>query len=204
LPGFKNFVTGNTLPETDLDDFLAAQVVMRYASAAARDADAVLTAAIREGMVAYLVDTDVLAYYNGTAWVEFFRGTAFSSSDPILNQSANVTYTKQRTGYIKWGRLVHYDFYLDATSAGTVGTDISIELPYATVANQVGGVIGTGFIYDASTTTLHTCELVATSTTFAKFLPQNNVAFSYLGNGVALTLASGDTVRGRATYESAT
>jgi hypothetical protein len=72
MAGFREFVTGEVLTAANVDDFLAKQVVQKYADAAARDA-ALGTAvaggnALREGMVAYLDDTDEVIKYDGSAW----------------------------------------------------------------------------------------------------------------------------------------
>lgn len=72
MAGFREFVTGEVLTAANVDDFLAKQAVMKFADAAARDA-ALGTAvaggnALREGMVAYLDDTDEVQFYDGTAW----------------------------------------------------------------------------------------------------------------------------------------
>jgi hypothetical protein len=69
--GFKEFTTGDVLTAADANGYLASQVVMVFASAAAR------TSAItspQEGMVSYLKDTNATEYYSGSAWVAI--GTA--------------------------------------------------------------------------------------------------------------------------------
>jgi len=72
MAGFREFVTGEVLTAANVDDFLAKQAVMKFADAAARDS-ALGTAvaggnALREGMVAYLDDTDEVIKYDGTDW----------------------------------------------------------------------------------------------------------------------------------------
>jgi hypothetical protein len=72
MAGFREFVTGEVLTAANVDDFLAKQAVMKFADAAARDT-ALGTAvasgnALREGMVAYLDDTDEVIKYDGTDW----------------------------------------------------------------------------------------------------------------------------------------
>jgi len=52
---------------------------MFYATAAARDADTALTAALTEGMFCFLADTNITAYYNGTAWVPLFQNQVLTS-----------------------------------------------------------------------------------------------------------------------------
>jgi hypothetical protein len=64
--GYKEFTTGDVLTAADANGYLASQVVMVFASAAAR------TSAItspQEGMISYLKDTNSTEYYSGSAWV---------------------------------------------------------------------------------------------------------------------------------------
>ena len=64
--GYKEFTTGDVLTAADANGYLASQVVMVFASAAAR------TSAItspQEGMISYLKDTNATQYYSGSAWV---------------------------------------------------------------------------------------------------------------------------------------
>jgi hypothetical protein len=72
MAGFREFVTGEVLTAANVNDFLAKQAVMKFADAAARDAalgTAVVSPnALREGMVAYLDDTDEVIKYDGTDW----------------------------------------------------------------------------------------------------------------------------------------
>ena len=72
MAGFREFVTGEVLTASNVDDYLAKQAVMKFADAAARNT-ALGTAvggsnALREGMVAYLDDTDEVVKYDGAAW----------------------------------------------------------------------------------------------------------------------------------------
>jgi hypothetical protein len=63
--GYKEFATGDILTAADANGYLASQVVMVFADAAAR------TAAItspQEGMISYLKSTDATQYYSGSAW----------------------------------------------------------------------------------------------------------------------------------------
>jgi len=69
--GYKEFTTGDVLTAADANGYLASQVVMVFASAAAR------TSAItspQEGMISYLKDTNSTEYYSGSAWVAIGGG----------------------------------------------------------------------------------------------------------------------------------
>jgi hypothetical protein len=71
--GFKEFTTGDVLTAADANGYLASQVVMVFASAAAR------TSAItspQEGMISFRKDADAMEYYSGSAWVAVDSGTS--------------------------------------------------------------------------------------------------------------------------------
>jgi hypothetical protein len=64
--GFKQWVDGDILTAGDVNTYLMDQAVMVFADAAAR------TTALptpSEGMVSYLVDTNAIQYYDGSAWL---------------------------------------------------------------------------------------------------------------------------------------
>jgi len=93
--GFKEFTTGDVLTAADANGYLASQVVMVFASAAAR------TSAIgspQEGMISYLKDTNSTEYYSGSAWVAIgsaVAGPAFQGYRATTNQSITAnTFTK--------------------------------------------------------------------------------------------------------------
>jgi hypothetical protein len=82
--GYKQWVTDDVLTSTDLNGYLADQVVQVFASAAAR------TSAITvptEGMVSYLTDSNTLAFYNGSAWVAF---SANGSTSRVSGQTVFI------------------------------------------------------------------------------------------------------------------
>lgn len=64
--GYIEFTTGDILTASAANGYLASQVVMVFADAAAR------TSAVtspQEGMMSYLKDTNSVEYYSGSAWV---------------------------------------------------------------------------------------------------------------------------------------
>jgi hypothetical protein len=64
--GKKTFVAGEVLTAAQVNDYLMDQAVMRFSGSAARAAS---ITAPTEGMVTYLDDSNVLEYYDGSAWV---------------------------------------------------------------------------------------------------------------------------------------
>lgn len=71
--GYKEFATGDVLTAADANGYLASQVVMVFASAAARTS---AIASPQEGMISYLKDTNSTEYYSGSAWVAIGGGSA--------------------------------------------------------------------------------------------------------------------------------
>jgi len=64
--GYIEFTTGDVLTAASANGYLASQVVMVFASAAARTS---AIASPQEGMISYLKDTNATEYYSGSAWV---------------------------------------------------------------------------------------------------------------------------------------
>ena len=88
--GYKLFTTGAVLTASQVQQNLANQSVLFYASAAARDADTALTAGLTEGMFCYLADTNVTAYYSGSAWVPLFQNQVLVSPKEQADISASA------------------------------------------------------------------------------------------------------------------
>jgi hypothetical protein len=65
--GFKVFQDGNVLTASEVNTFMMEQMIMVFASAAARDA---AITSPSEGMFAFLKDTDKLTVYK-TSWGDF-------------------------------------------------------------------------------------------------------------------------------------
>jgi hypothetical protein len=65
--GFKLFQDGNVLTASEVNTFMMEQMIMVFASAAARDA---AITSPSEGMFAFLKDTDKLTVYT-TSWGDF-------------------------------------------------------------------------------------------------------------------------------------
>ena len=69
--GFKDFQAGEVLTASDVDTYLMQQSVMVFADTTARDA---AITSPSEGMFTYLTGTNLLTYYDGSAWEEFTSG----------------------------------------------------------------------------------------------------------------------------------
>ena len=66
--GFKVFAVGEVLTAADVNDYLMEQSISIFADSTARDAQ--ITSPV-EGQFCYLADTNVLQFYNGSAWTNF-------------------------------------------------------------------------------------------------------------------------------------
>lgn len=150
--GFKNFVAGQVLLESDLDGYLMRQTVMTFASTAARDS--ALSGVLDEGMVAYAEDTDRTMFYNGSAWMPLAGrwGTTVTRSGQSVANGAlnNITF--------------------DTETADTDGY-IAVSSTTVTIPSNLGGLYGiTGTVVRASgsfgTTTGSFLRVIAGGTTY--------------------------------------
>ena len=96
--GFKEFTTGDVLTAANANGYLASQVVMVFASAAARTS---AIASPQEGMISYLKDTNATEYYTGAAWSNIAPSgggmTQLGSTTTLSGASTTVSFTA--TGY---------------------------------------------------------------------------------------------------------
>ena len=67
MAGFKNFVAGEILTASDVNGFLANQMISTFADAAARDA--AITSPVA-GQFVFRKDDAVLEFWNGSQWTE--------------------------------------------------------------------------------------------------------------------------------------
>jgi hypothetical protein len=92
--GYKEFTTGDVLTAADANGYLASQVVMVFAGAAAR------TSAItspQEGMISYLKDTNSTEYYSGSAWVAIAGGGSTGKVAQVLSTLKTDTFSTTST-----------------------------------------------------------------------------------------------------------
>lgn len=93
--GYIEFTTGDVLTAASANGYLASQVVMVFASAAARTS---AIASPQEGMISYLKDTNSTEYYSGSAWVAIGGaggGMTLLSTTTLSGTSTNITSISQ-------------------------------------------------------------------------------------------------------------
>ena len=88
--GFKEFTTGDVLTAADANGYLASQVVMVFASAAARTS---AIASPQEGMISYLKDTNSTEYYSGSAWAPISAGGGGKVLQVVQGTTSTATAT---------------------------------------------------------------------------------------------------------------
>lgn len=107
--GAKKFAANSLLSSDDVNNYLADQVIMRFATSVARDAafGGAGEPTLAEGMTCYLDDSNQIQSYNGSAWV----GVAATLT--TANVSSGLVYVTGGT----LGGLVAKDFQGCFTSA---------------------------------------------------------------------------------------
>jgi hypothetical protein len=102
-----------------------------------------------EGMEIYETDTDQTLIYNGSVWVLTMRIGAWDTSHtPVITQSITVTKTVVYSRFLKTGRRIKFQCYLNITSSGTANQPITITLPFNAV--QTSLLCGNMYWFDAS------------------------------------------------------
>jgi hypothetical protein len=134
--GYKEFTTGDVLTAADANGYLASQVVMVFASAAARTS---AIASPQEGMISYLKDTNATEYYSGSAWAAIGGGgggMTLLSTTTLTGSSTSVSITP--TGYNKIEVIV---YGVTNGSNGNLFMGINTD---TTASNYVQAWYGTG------------------------------------------------------------
>jgi hypothetical protein len=120
--GFKEFTTGDVLTAADANGYLASQVVMVFASSAAR-ASAITSP--QEGMITYLKDTNSTEYYSGSAYVAIGGGGGGKLLQ-VVSAATTTQVTVASTSYTDSG--------LTATITPTLNTSKILVLTSQVVA----------------------------------------------------------------------
>ena len=150
--GYHDFTAGEVLTAANLEDYCQNQAVMRFADAATRDT--ALSTVKTEGMVAYLIDTNSVTVYTGSAWstVGPVHGAGLTWT-PAVVQSGSVTATVTTAKYWRVGREISGFCELAITGTGTGGNAVTVSTPVT--ASTTGSFIGNFVIFDASVSTFY-------------------------------------------------
>jgi hypothetical protein len=104
--GFKTFIAGETLDENEINDFLM-QGMLVFAGTAARGS--AITSPV-EGQFSYLADTDVVQFYDGSAWVDYDAGYIQATVASTTGSPATGSFTD--VNGLTWD---YYDFTGDGS-----------------------------------------------------------------------------------------
>jgi hypothetical protein len=166
--GYIEFTTGDVLTAASANGYLASQVVIVFASAAARTS---AIASPQEGMISYLKDTNATQYYSGSAWVSIGGGSPLTTKGDLYTYST----TDARLAVGTNGQV------LQADSTEATG------LKWATPAGGGGMTsLATGSLSGATTTissisgSYKNLQLVLTD-----FYPSTNTALQFTFNSIS-------------------
>lgn len=152
--GYKLFNTGDVLTAAQVNTYLQEQAVMRFANAAARTT--ALSGVLAEGMVTYLMDTDALEIYSGTAWVGYgsgditsvTAGTGLSGGGTVGAVTLNIA--AQQTDLIIKAFMEDVNVVASAAT-GTINFNIGTASVWYYTSNATANHT-LNFRYDATTT----------------------------------------------------
>jgi hypothetical protein len=86
--GYKLFNVGDVLTAAQVNTYLQQQTVMAFANSAARTS--ALSAVLAEGMMSYLLDTNAVEVYNGSAWVSVGGSIPLTTKGDLLGYDTAV------------------------------------------------------------------------------------------------------------------
>ena len=143
--GYKAFTAATVLDAADLTDYCSSQAVMRFANAAARDA-ALTVSIVKEGMLAYLQDTNVIQVNTDsttTGWKQFYPAITASITD------GQITNAKMATSSVSSANIIDATIVSGDIAAGTI-TGSNIASGTVTSANILNATIVSGDIAAAT------------------------------------------------------
>lgn len=128
--GYKLFATGDVLTAAQVNTYLMQQTTMVFASSAARTT--ALSGVVSEGMLSYLLDTNSLEYYDGSAW-------------QAVSNPGDITGVTAGTGLTGGGTSGSVTLAIDSTVATLTGsqtlTNKTLTSPTITNGTASGAVL---------------------------------------------------------------
>jgi hypothetical protein len=215
--GAKKFPAFSKLASDDVNNYLADQVIMRFATTAARDAafGGVGEPTLAEGMTAYIDDLNVIQTYDGSNWVtttalqttaNVSSGLVYIKSQTITAGVPSVTVTDAFSATYDHYRIVisglnnstgsQLRFSLPTITTGYYyGTPLSATAGGAFASNSLAnaafidlGNIPATWLSDFSFDVMSPFKTTATKVTGFGYL--NSISFGGVGDGIVNTVAS--------------
>lgn len=187
--GYKAWTGGTVLDAGDLTDYASSQAVMRFASAASRDA-ALTVSVVKEGMIAYLKDTNIITVNTDgttTGWVQVYPVVTATITDSQVT-NAKLAANSVTTSNIVDGTILGSDIASNTITGGNIqnGSIGADEL----VSGGTYPISISGNAATATSATSATSASTATSATSA-------TSAASLNGYVASTGPSADTIAQR-------
>jgi hypothetical protein len=180
------------LRDNELEDFLALAPHIERGTLAARPAVAEI------GSVYYETDSDILDCFTNAGWVHLKYMGAWTSNPLgiVVTQGAAVSNTVLQNLYKFEGGEATWNFHVSCTSAGTAASPVLVTLPLAIVGPTTATCVdGHVLIFDSSPATRYNVLPEVNSSTTIAFGYSSGTASTF-GTSPAITLASGDQIRG--------
>lgn len=183
--GYKKWNTGALLLASDLNTYLADQVVQVYASDAARTA--AIGTSIAEGMASYRADGKIVEYYNGSSWVGLLDTNDLIvnpryyglSSDRNLTSGTTIAQSVLGVGY-SLAASTTYEIELVASISYAQTTTTSLQL-------------STAFAY-SGTLTSQTLKVTSSSPSSTSLLSTNSEGWTATTTPGQLFVINSDVV----------
>lgn len=158
-----------------------------------------------EGQLAVNTSTDQLVIHNGSAAKNLVGYGGWTSYNPTVAQGGTMTWSATENAWTRVGRTIHFKVNVTITGGISTGTTtIEIALPVTGAAAY--DIVGSGFIYDASTAIYYPAIAMMKGTATSVWMLSTAVDSTQptLGLGVFTDgLDVNDTIRLAGTYEAA-
>lgn len=125
-----------------------------------------------------------------------------TSYTPTVSQgvSTNISKTVNEARYVQIGRLCACWGYVAMTGSGTAGSAVTVSLPLTASGHHSVALIGSGLVYDNSTTTRYVCTIELASTTTFSYGADGTTGGAVWGGAPNLALAGSDQLRWQIFY----
>lgn len=130
----------------------------------------------------------------------------FASYTPTISQGAstNITKTMSYSNWMNMGTWVLWQFLVTLTGTGTAGSGVTITLPANCDRSGLRTVLGTGMIWDNSTTINYSGVWVAASASTIQFISDGTTALgNRWGTFPNIAIATDDLFQGQLVYKKA-